>query len=106
MRMFLAALSMVLPICLALVAAPASAIYAARGPDPGGVYLLVSQDTAAAEAVAIALGARPIGPVNAPLSVLIAADEATRSALKARGYLVLAGSNLAEICGFNPWDNT
>lgn len=100
MRKLIAALSLVMPICLALLAAPASAIYAARAVDPGDIYILVSRDLARAQAKASELGARPIGPVSAPLSVMIAASPQTYSTLKSKGYLLLAGSSLSEICGF------
>lgn len=100
MRKLLVVVSFVLPGVVALFAAPASAIYATRGPDPADLYLLVSLDVAAAEATAISLGARSVGPIRATLSVFVAADPAARAALEAQGYLLLAGSTLSDICGF------
>lgn len=99
MRTFLSGLLLALPFGLALFAGLAQQIFASGKVDPDGLYVVLAWQRVEMEAQAEALGARLIGPEATVFGRFISADLEVAAMLEARGFVVLAGSALAQICG-------
>ena len=87
-------------LALAALAAPSAALVAAP-PRADAPVLVILPPGADAAALLAAAGARPIGPLVAPMAVLAAGDGADLPArLRAAGaWAVRDGAVLARICG-------
>ncbi|MCR9149014.1 MAG: hypothetical protein NXH83_02480 [Rhodobacteraceae bacterium] len=91
----------ILALCLAALAGPAAALLAAP-PRAGEPVLVILAPGADADSLLAAAGARPIGPLTAPMAVLATgegADLATRL-VAAGAWAVRDGAAMARLCGY------
>lgn len=91
----------VIPVLLALFAAPVATLLGQAGTrDDSHIYLI----SAAQFESALAYGpdVREIGPFRAPLARFVRLSPAVHDALIAQNYWIIPGSALAGLCGFGP----
>jgi len=90
----------ILTLILAALAGPSAALLAAP-PQRGEPVLVIVPPNADADALLAAAGARPVGPLTAPLAVLATGDgeDLAERLLSAGAWAVRDGAVLARLCG-------